>query len=96
MISVIVANHNGVEHLARCLSSVVGSELVTEVLLVDNNSRDGSLELVKSQFPSVTLLDQETNLGLPLPTILRRRELVATPCCFSTPTRGSRRRPSKL
>ena len=63
MISVIVANHNGVEHLERCLSSVVGSELVTEVLLVDNNSRDGSLELVKSQFPSVTLLDQETNLG---------------------------------
>jgi len=63
MISVIIANHNGKEHLARCLGSVADSELVTEVLLVDNGSRDGSLDLVKNQFPSVTVLDQETNLG---------------------------------
>jgi N-acetylglucosaminyl-diphospho-decaprenol L-rhamnosyltransferase len=63
MISVIVANHNGEEHLARCLGGLGGSRHVTEVLLVDNGSRDGSLDIVKNQFPSVTILDQETNLG---------------------------------
>jgi GT2 family glycosyltransferase len=63
MISVIIANHNGEEHLARCLGSLGGSGLVTEVLLVDNGSCDGSLDLVKNDFPSVQILDQETNLG---------------------------------
>jgi len=63
MISVIVANYNGEEHLARCLGSVAGSKLVTEVLLVDNGSRDGSLAMVRSGFPSVQILGQETNLG---------------------------------
>jgi len=63
MISVIIANHNGEEHLARCLGSLADSELVTEVLLVDNGSRDDSLNLVKRGFPSVQILEQESNLG---------------------------------
>jgi hypothetical protein len=63
MISVVIANHNGEEHLARCLGSIDGSELVTEVLLVDNGSRDGSLDVVTSRFPSVRILEQKTNLG---------------------------------
>lgn len=63
MISVILANHNGEEHLARCLGSLGGSELVTEVLLVDNGSSDGSLDLVRNEFPSVQILDRATNLG---------------------------------
>ncbi len=63
MISVIVANHNGEEHLGRCLGSFVDSTLVSEVLLVDNDSRDGSVDMVRRNFPSVQLLDQETNLG---------------------------------
>jgi len=63
MISVIIANHNGEEHLARCLGSLGGSALETEVLLVDNGSSDGSLDLVKNDFPSVQIFEQGTNLG---------------------------------
>ena len=63
MISAIVVNHNGEEHLGRCLGSLAGSTLVTEVLLVDNGSRDGSLDVVRREFPSVRVFDQETNLG---------------------------------
>ena len=63
MISVIIANHNGEEYLDRCLGSLgrPGPEL--EVILVDNASNDGSLDLVASRFPRVRTLPQENNLG---------------------------------
>jgi N-acetylglucosaminyl-diphospho-decaprenol L-rhamnosyltransferase len=63
MISAIVVNHDGEDYLERCLGSLFDSSLVTEVLLVDNGSRDGSLDVVSSNFSSVQVLDQESNLG---------------------------------
>jgi GT2 family glycosyltransferase len=61
MISVIIVNHDGEAHLGRCIESLHG--LGTEVLLVDNASRDGSLGLVRDRFPDVQVLAQEKNLG---------------------------------
>jgi GT2 family glycosyltransferase len=61
MISVIIANHDGEAHLGRCLQSLAGSGV--EVLLVDNASRDGSLALVREQFPEVKVFPREENLG---------------------------------
>ena len=61
MISVIIVNHDGEAHLERCLRSLDGSD--AEILLVDNNSRDGSVALVRRQFPNVTIMPQERNLG---------------------------------
>lgn len=61
MISVIIVNHDGEAHLGRCLESLNGS--AAEVLLVDNASRDGSLALVREQFPEVKVLPLEKNLG---------------------------------
>lgn len=62
-ISVIIANHNGEDYLERCLGSLghLGPRL--EVILVDNASSDGSLDLVASRFPGVRVLPQESNLG---------------------------------
>jgi len=61
MISVIIVNHDGEAHLGRCLESLGGSG--TEVLLVDNASRDGSVGFVQDRFPDVQVLEQEENLG---------------------------------
>lgn len=61
MISAIIVSHNGEAHLGRCLESLDGSG--AEVLLVDNASHDGSLSLVREQFPEVVVLPQEENLG---------------------------------
>jgi len=61
MISVIIVNHNGEACLGRCLESLDGSG--AEVLLVDNASRDGSLSLVREQFPEVKVFPLEANLG---------------------------------
>jgi GT2 family glycosyltransferase len=61
MISAIIVNHDGERYLDRCLASLEGSG--TEILLVDNASRDNSLVLVEERFPSVEVFPQEENLG---------------------------------
>jgi GT2 family glycosyltransferase len=63
MISAIVVNHNGAAHLGRCLGSLGPPRDGLEILLVDNASDDGSLELVRSEFPHVSVLPQTSNLG---------------------------------
>ena len=57
MISVLVVNHDGREHLRRCLGELArqaGSW--GEAIVVDNASSDGSVEMVRSEFPEVRLL----------------------------------------
>lgn len=60
---VIIVSFNTVEHLRRCLSSVVSQPGVGEVVVVDNASEDGSPEMVASEFPNVTLIKNVTNVG---------------------------------
>jgi GT2 family glycosyltransferase len=64
-ISVIIVSYNSGEFLRRCLSSLYGapSPLVSEVIVVDNASTDGSVEMIESEFPQVTLLKNRRNLG---------------------------------
>lgn len=63
--SIIVLNHNGRRFLDPCLTAVLDQELDAgfEVLLVDNASRDGSVDFVRSRFPAVTVVETEANLG---------------------------------
>jgi GT2 family glycosyltransferase len=61
MISAIIVNHDSEDRLPRCLESLEGRGI--EILLVDNASRDGSLDLVHRRFPEVAVLAQERNLG---------------------------------
>ncbi len=63
--SVIIVSFNTREILRECLQSVgrEAANLRIEVLLVDNNSSDGSAEMVEQQFPHVTLIRSPTNLG---------------------------------
>ena len=63
MISVIIVNHNGVEHIQRCLESLDRQKCELEVVLVDNDSSDGSLALVQREFPGVRILEHQENLG---------------------------------
>jgi len=58
-VSVVVVTYNAMPWIERCLDSVS----VYDVVVVDNGSTDGTLELVRERFPSVRLLEQE-NRGL--------------------------------
>ncbi|MFQ5569785.1 MAG: glycosyltransferase, partial [Rhodothermales bacterium] len=64
-LSVIVVNYNVREFLEQALRSVerASAHLDTEVFVVDNNSVDGSVEMVRSCFPRVHLIANEHNVG---------------------------------
>lgn len=59
--SVIVVSFETREHLARCLASVEDDDL--DVIVVDNASTDGSVELVRERFPAVRLVALDHNVG---------------------------------
>ena len=49
-IAVVIINYNTCQELQACLSSIK-SEEIGEVVVVDNNSSDGSVEMVKAKYP---------------------------------------------
>lgn len=64
-LSIVIVNYNVRYFLEQCLISVQNSvkSLNCEVFVVDNNSIDGSVELVKEKFPWVKLIESKENLG---------------------------------
>jgi len=67
-ISVIIVNYNVKELLEQCINSIfaASSKLKVEVIVVDNNSFDGSPEYLKKQFQgnsNVKIIESPVNLG---------------------------------
>jgi GT2 family glycosyltransferase len=64
-LSVIILNYNTKQLLKDCLSSVLASQsnFQIETIVSDNGSKDGSIQMVKDEFPSVVLLENNANLG---------------------------------
>jgi GT2 family glycosyltransferase len=63
-VAVIVLNWNGKRFLRPCLESVLLDACShVEVVVADNGSSDGSVELVKETFPEVRLIEFGANLG---------------------------------
>jgi N-acetylglucosaminyl-diphospho-decaprenol L-rhamnosyltransferase len=58
-VSVVVVTWNALPWLAECLESVRGRDTI----VVDHGSTDGTLELVREQYPEVRLIEQE-NKGM--------------------------------
>lgn len=64
MISVVVVNFNGKRFLDDCLSSLADQTYRDyEVIVVDNASKDGSVEHVRARFPWAIVVRNERNLG---------------------------------
>ena len=65
-IALIILNWNGREMTAECIRSVLAMrEVEYELIVVDNGSRDGSVEHFKKEFPQCIVLAQTRNLGFP-------------------------------
>ena len=63
-IALVIVNWNGGDGLGACLESVAGQERRPDrVVVVDNASRDGSLESALGRFPFVEPIRLEANLG---------------------------------
>jgi hypothetical protein len=57
---VAIVSYNTREALRRCLASLPAE---AQVVVLDNASTDGSVEMVDSEFPEVVLLRSDANLG---------------------------------
>lgn len=70
-LAVLIVNYNVKYFLKQCLASVFGSEkelsdgttLELDVWVVDNDSVDGSVEMVRNEFPEVHLIANHENVG---------------------------------
>jgi len=64
-VSVIIVTYNVREFLAQALDSVADATrgLAVETFVVDNDSADGSAEMVRTQYPDVHLIANEENVG---------------------------------
>jgi GT2 family glycosyltransferase len=62
-VAIVILNWNARAHLAECLDALRGlSYAPAYTVVVDQGSRDGSAELVRAQYPEVTLLALDRNL----------------------------------
>lgn len=64
-VSIIIVNWNVRDLLRRCLRSVFEytQGVSYEVFVVDNDSKDDSVEMIRREFPKVDLIDNDENLG---------------------------------
>ena len=64
-LSVIIVNYNVKHFLEQCLISAnkAAKDLDCEIIVVDNHSLDGSVEMVKQRFPHIKLIESKVNLG---------------------------------
>ena len=64
-LSVVILNYNVRYFLELCLQSVEAAlkEIPSEIIVIDNISKDGSCTMVKEKFPSVVLIENNSNIG---------------------------------
>lgn len=64
-VSIIIVNYNTKQILSDCLSSIYKEtkKISFEVIVSDNGSTDGSIEMIKKCYPNVILIENKENLG---------------------------------
>jgi len=64
-LSIIIVNTNNKKLLKECLHSIYHrpQQLNLEIIVSDNASSDGSQTLIKTEFPEVKLIENDSNLG---------------------------------
>ncbi|MEK9195758.1 MAG: glycosyltransferase family 2 protein, partial [Patescibacteria group bacterium] len=62
-IYIVIPNWNGKSRLKSCLDAVKAQSLKCSVVVVDNGSKDGSVEYLKKNYPEVELIEHKVNKG---------------------------------
>lgn len=62
-VAILILNYNGCQDTLHCLQSMEKVNGSFEVIVIDNGSKDDSVEKISHQFPRVTLLQTNENLG---------------------------------
>jgi GT2 family glycosyltransferase len=86
-LSVVLVSWNSRDYLRRCLLSLVESRpnVAWEIIVVDNGSTDGSLEMIRREFPAVKVIENNSNLGFAVSANLGARESTSDYILFLNP-----------
>ncbi len=63
-VEIMVLNYNGEDYLGECIESLFRTDYPDySVMVIDNDSADGSMDLIRSRYPSVITIENKENLG---------------------------------
>ena len=64
-VSIIIVNYNTRQLIKDCINSIYAQtkDISFEVIVSDNGSTDGSIEMLKQDFPQIILIENNANLG---------------------------------
>lgn len=62
-VAIVILSYNNKEWCERTLNSVIKTDYPHDIIVIDNNSTDGVIEIIKSKFPDVKLIELKKNLG---------------------------------
>lgn len=59
----MIVTYNGMRWIQRCVRSIAESSIPLQLVIVDNNSTDATVEFVRSNHADAIVLENEVNLG---------------------------------
>lgn len=62
-ISIVIVSYNVKEYLTACIASIRSFDLQHEIIIIDNNSSDGTVAWLKGKFPEVLIIANKENKG---------------------------------
>ncbi len=63
-ISIVIVSFNVEEYIKKCIDSILlQQDEAVEIIVADNNSKDGTVEFIKSKYPSIKLICNSSNAG---------------------------------
>jgi len=65
MLSIVIVNYNAGHYLENCLKSIYAEtkQIPFDIWIVDNNSKDASVSMIRRNFPLVNLIEKKENAG---------------------------------
>src|SRR3989339_612205 len=87
-LSIVIVQYKTKEKTLKCLRSVYDSDirdLQSEIIVVDNDSRDGIGEIIKKNFRDVIFIQNDKDVGLVAPKLLNPNGSMQQ-SCFRFPT----------
>jgi len=59
----IIVTYNGAKWIENCLKSIEENKIDLKIIVIDNNSKDNTCDIIQRKFPNVHLIKSDENLG---------------------------------
>ncbi|MUP44173.1 glycosyltransferase family 2 protein [Gramella sp. BOM4] len=60
---IIIVTFNGIQWIQKCIQSILTKSSHHQIIVVDNNSSDNTVEFLRENYPSIFLFELDANLG---------------------------------